>query len=376
MTDHSCDFLVIGCGMAGAAIASHLARQASVLVLEMEDQPGYHSTGRSAALFSENYGNATIRSLSRASRDFLRSPPPGFCEAPLLKPRTVLMFARSSQRAAFEQMLKSAASPAGSLDHVSAQAALELAGILRPEGLLGGLLDRNAADIEVHELHRGYIKALKHRGGAIKLGACVTDLRRDAGKWLVRCGEESFRADVVVNAAGAWAGRVARIAAAQDIQLQPRRRTAALIDPPPGATPERWPFIVDVKEQIYVKPDAGLLLFSPADETPVDPCDAQPEDLDVAIAVERLQSETTLEVHRIRRKWAGLRSFVPDRSPVIGYDHIQPGFFWVAALGGYGIQTAPALSELAAGLALHDRAELRLAELQLSLNDLSPLRLR
>jgi D-arginine dehydrogenase len=375
MTDHSCDFLVIGCGMAGAAIASHLSRQASVLVLEMEDQPGYHSTGRSAALFSENYGNATIRALSRASRDFFLSPPAGFCEAPLLKPRTVLMFGRSNQRAAFEQMLKSASS-GSTLDQVSAQAALELSCVLRPEGLLGGLLDRNAADIEVHELHRGYIRALKRHGGGIKLGTCVADIRRDAGKWLVRCGEESFRADVIVNAAGAWAGQVAQMAAAQDIHLQPRRRTAVLTDPPPGLTPERWPFIVDVQEQIYLKPDAGLLLFSPADETPVDPCDAQPEDLDVAIAVERLQSETTLEVHRIRRKWAGLRSFVADRSPVIGYDHIQPGFFWVAALGGYGIQTAPALSELAAGLALHDRAELRLAELQLSLNDLSPLRLR
>ena len=373
MSDHSCDFLVIGCGIAGAAIASHLSLHASVRVLEMEDQPGYHSTGRSAALFSENYGNSTIRALSRASRDFLRSPPPGFCAVPLLRPRLALMYGRSHQRAAFDELLKSG-SAAGDLEYVSPQAALELSCVLRPEGLLGGLVDRNCADIEVHELHRGYIRALKQRGGAVALGSQAVHLRRDADKWIVDCGGESYRAGVIVNAAGAWAGEVARMAGAQKIELEPRRRTAVLTDAPPGVTPDKWPFIVDVEEQFYMKPDAGLLLFSPADETPAAPCDAQPEDLDVAIAVDRLQRETTLEVRHIRRKWAGLRSFVADRSPVIGYDRLQPGFFWVAALGGYGIQTAPALSALAAALVLH-RAEEQLVSIGLSVEDISPARL-
>lgn len=373
MTDHSCDFLIIGCGIAGAAIASHLAQHASVHVLEMEDQPGYHSTGRSAALFCENYGNPTIRALSRASREFFHSPPPGFCDVPLLRPRLVLMYARSHQRAAFDGLMKSSATD-GHLEPVSPQAALELASILRPEGLLGGFVDRNSADIEVHELHRGYIKSLKRRGGTLTVRAQVIDLRRDSDTWIVSCGGESYRASVVVNAAGAWAGEIGKIAQAQKIALEPRRRTAVLTDPPPGVPSAKWPLIVDVEEQLYVKPDAGLLLFSPADETPVDPGDVQPEDLDVAIAVDRLQTETTLEVHSIRRKWAGLRSFVPDRSPVIGYDHLQPGFFWVAALGGYGIQTAPALSALAAALALHDRPDELLADAALSAEDLSPRR--
>lgn len=373
MSDHSCDFLVIGCGIAGAAIASHLSQHASVHVLEMEDQPGYHSTGRSAALFSENYGNSTIRALSRASRDFFLAPPPGFCDVPLLRPRMALMYGRSHQRTAFDELVKSGPAE-GDLEYVSPQATLELACILRPEGLLGGLVDRNCADIEVHELHRGYIKALKQRGGTLTLGAQVADLRRESGKWIVSCGGGSYRADVIVNAAGAWAGEVARLAGAQKIELEPRRRTAVLTDAPQGVTPDKWPFIVDVEEQFYVKPDAGLLLFSPADETPVAPCDAQPEDLDVAIAVDRLQCETTLEVRRIRRKWAGLRSFVVDRSPVIGYDCLQPAFFWVAALGGYGIQTAPALSALAAALVLH-RAEEHLTRTGLRIEDVSPARL-
>lgn len=371
MTDHSCDFLIIGCGIAGAAIAAHLSRHASVHVLEMEDQPGYHSTGRSAALFSENYGNPTIRALSRASRSFLHSPPVGFCEAPLLKPRTVLMYGRSHQRAAFDELIKSAAT-GGNLEYVTPAAALGLCCILKPEGLLGGLVDHNSADIEVHELHRGYIRDLKRRGGALTLGSRVTALARDSDKWIVHCGSESHRAAVIVNAAGAWAGELARMAGAQRIPLEPRRRTAALTDPPDGIAPDKWPLIVDVEEQFYAKPDAGLVLFSPADETPVAPCDAQPEDLDVAIAVDRLQNETTLEVRRIRRKWAGLRSFVPDRSPVIGYDRLQPAFFWVAALGGYGIQTAPALSALAAALVLHRQADEHLASVGLSIEDVFP----
>jgi D-arginine dehydrogenase len=371
MTDSSCDFLVIGCGMAGAAIAAHLAEHASVHVLEMEDQPGYHSTGRSAALFSENYGNATIRALTRASRAFLRSPPSGFCETQLLKPRTVLMYGRSQQREAFDQLVK-AAREDGNLEYVTASVARELACILRPEGLLGGVVDRNCADIEVHELHRGYIKRLKRLGGTLTLGAQVTDLYRESGKWIVRCGGETHRAGAIVNAAGAWAGEVGRTARAQQIPLEPMRRTAVLTDPPPGLIPDKWPMIVDVEEQFYAKPDAGLILFSPADETPIAPCDAQPEDFDVAIAVHRLESETTLEVRRVRRKWAGLRSFVPDRSPVIGYDRLQPGFFWVAALGGYGIQTAPALSALGAALVLKRQADEQLASMGLDIKDISP----
>ena len=281
------------------------------------------------------------------------------------------MYARSHQRTAFDELVKSA-HRGGNLEHVTPAAALQLACILKPEGLLGGVVDRSAADIEVHELHRGYIRALKQRGGTLTLGAQVTHFGRESSTWIVRCGSAAHRAAAIVNAAGAWAGEVAAMAGAQKIPLEPRRRTAALTDPPRGVTPDNWPMIVDLEEQFYAKPEAGLVLFSPADETPVAPCDAQPEDLDIAIAVDRLQSETTLEVHRIRRKWAGLRSFVPDRSPVIGYDRLQPTFFWAAALGGYGIQTAPALSTLAATLALRRRADESLATIGLSMGDISP----
>lgn len=351
MTDHTCDILVVGGGIAGASIAAHLAEHAKVHVLEMEDQPGYHSTGRSAALFSERYGNETIRALTRASRSFLFAPPSDFCAVPLVKPRNVLIIGRDKQQTAFDAFLRNETS-CGELQVVDRAGALGLCPVLRPEGLLGAAIDSGTADIEVHELHQGYLRLLKRRGGELTTRATVADMFREATGWLVRSERESFRAEIVVNAAGAWAGELGRMAGAQDIGLEPRRRTAALIEPVVAVDAGGWPMVLDVEEQFYLKPDAGLLLLSPADETLVPPSDVQPDEMDLAIAIDRMQQATTLDVLRIRSKWAGLRSFVRDRSPVVGFDGRQAGFFWMAALGGYGLQTAPALSALAASLLL------------------------
>jgi D-arginine dehydrogenase len=368
-----CDIVVIGGGMAGASVAAHLAEFAKVRLLEMEPQPGLHSTGRSAALFSETYGNDAIRALTSASRRFFYSPPASFCSIPLVKPRSVLVAARSGQGESLQVFFDSEES--GRLESKSADEAVELCPVLRRDGLIGAALDRHSADIEVHELHQGYLRLLRSRGGVVSTDAQVTALERYDGGWEITTSHETLRAGLIVNAAGAWAGRIADMADAQSVGLQPLRRTACLVDPPPGSQSDSWPMLLDVDEQFYLKPDAGKLLLSPADETPTEPGDAQPDEMDVAVAVDRLEQATTLSVTRVVRKWAGLRSFVTDRTPVVGYDARQTGFFWLAALGGYGIQTAPALSRLAAALVLERPVDEHLLSFGMDPMKLSPTRL-
>jgi D-arginine dehydrogenase len=345
-----CDFLVIGGGIAGASIAAHLAERASVHLLEMEPQPGYHATGRSAALFIEPYGNETVRALTRASRSFLYSPPPSFCSQSFVKPRAILLVAKTDQTSELQAFLDSARA-SDAVEVKSAHEALELHPLLRPDDLYGAALITRSGDIDVHALHQGYLRLLQSRKGAITTLAQVLALHRSSGTWSVTTASETIRSRIVVNAAGAWAGIIGRMVGALDIGLRPLKRTACLVDPPPGGKSDLWPMLVDVEEQFYLKPDAAMLLLSPGDETEMEPCDVYPDEFDVAVAVDRIERATTLEVKHVRHKWAGLRSFVNDRSPVVGFDPCCPGFFWLAALGGYGIQTAPALSRIAAALA-------------------------
>lgn len=374
MASSDFEVVVIGGGIAGASIAAQLAEHVSVRLLEMESQPGYHSTGRSAAQFSEFYGNDVIRGLSRASRNFFISPPAGFCSAPLVTPRPVLMIATEAQRASLENIAQSAAS-GDPVERLSLRHALELCPVLKTDRLIGALLEQGPADVEVHELHQGYLKLFKARGGSISTDARVLGLTRTSGGWLVDTSNQQLRAAIVVNAAGAWAGQVGRLAGAHEIGLQPLRRTAFMVDPPAGIDVGAWPMVMDVDENFYFKPDAGQLLVSPADETACDPCDAQPDELDVAVAVDHLEQATTLEIKRVRRKWAGLRSFVRDRSPVVGYDPLQSGFFWLAALGGYGIQTSPALSALASALVLRRPIDPRITSFGVDPGAMSPARI-
>lgn len=374
MADDEFDVVVIGAGIAGASIAAHLAEHARVRLLEMEDRPGRHSTGRSAAQFSELYGNDAIRALSRASREFFFAPPPGFCVPRLVTPRPVLMVASEAQRDSLERIARTAAD-GGPVESLDLAAALELCPVLKTDRLSGALLERGPADVDVNELHQGFLRLFKSRGGTVSTDARVVHLEHGASGWHIHSVDQRWRASIVVNAAGAWAGEVGRMARAHEIGLQPLRRTAFMIDAPAGIDVKGWPMVMDVDENFYFKPDAGQLLVSPADETATEPCDAQPEDLDIALAVDHLERATTLEVARIRRKWAGLRSFVRDRSPVVGYDPEQPDFFWLAALGGYGIQTAPALSALAAALVLRRAIDPSFAASGVAPEALSPVRL-
>jgi D-arginine dehydrogenase len=315
-------------------------------LVEMEDHPGYHSTGRSAAIFSESYGNGLIRDLTRASRPFFDAPPSGFTEAPLLKLRRVLHTARS--QVDLDAYL--AITPPDEREIKTIGEAQSLVPIIRPEGLVGAVLSLRPSDIDVDALHQGYLRRFRANGGELFLESPVLDLHHMGGAWTVETHKRRLRTAAVVNAAGAWAGQIAEMAGAIDIGLQPLKRTAILLDPPPGVEVDGWPMLKDAGEQYYLKPDAGKLLLSPCDEEPSTPGDAQADEMAVAIAVDRIEQATTLQVRRVSHRWAGLRSFVSDRSPVVGFDPMQPDFFWLAALGGYGIQTAPALSRLAANL--------------------------
>jgi len=344
------DILVIGGGIAGASVAAELARTHRVLVLEAETAPGYHSTGRSAAVFSESYGNRAVRALTRASRDFFHEPPAQFTSYPLLKRRSWLRVASLTQRAALEAFLATD-DVALRVQRIAPEEVLALSPLLRPEtAAAGGAFERDAADIDVDALHQGYLRLLRQREGMLLTGAQITALARTGGKWHLESTAGAFEAAVVINAAGAWADTVAMLAGIEPMRIQPCRRTAVLVELAGEPIADDWPLTIDVEEAYYFKPDAGLLLISPADETPVEPCDVQPEELDVAIAIDRLEAATRASVARVRRKWAGLRSFAPDRAPVIGFDAAAPGFFWLAGQGGYGIQTAPAAAALAAAL--------------------------
>ncbi len=365
------DIVVIGAGMAGASIAAHLAEHASVRLLEMEPKPGYHSTGRSAAVFAEFYGSDIVRALTRASREFFFFPDPGFSAAQLINPRAILVIARNDQSDA----LAGFAAAADGIEMKTAQEALALHPLLRAQDLCGGAYIKTAGDIEVHELHQGYLRLFRSRRGALTTSAQVTHLEWSGGVWSVRTSGDAFRAQIVVNAAGPWAGEIGGLAGALEVGLQPRKRTACLIQPAAEHRVQEWPMLVDVQEQFYMKPDAGMLLLSPADETLCEPGDVQADEMDIAVAVDRIERATTLNVTRIAHKWAGIRSFVSDRAPLVGFDPQQPRFFWHAALGGYGIQTAPALSRAAAALVLGESIGDSLRSFGVSEVALSPSRL-
>jgi D-arginine dehydrogenase len=368
------DVIVIGAGMAGASAAAHLAATRKVVLIEREPQPGYHSTGRSAALFSEIYGNPVVRALSRASRPFLTEPPGDFGSTPLVRRRGSLFVATAAQ---LERLREFAALPdiGPATVPVDATLAREMCPILRDDYVAAALLEPDSMDIDVDVLHRGYLRLLRRRGGVLVGDAPVHSLQRDGRCWAAAAGVETFSAPVLVNAAGAWADAVAVLAGVPAVGLQPYRRTAMLIDPPAGIPIAGWPMVIDSDEQFYFKPDAGLLLLSPADETASAACDAQPEEWDVAVAVERMQMATTLPIDRVRRRWAGLRSFVPDRSPVAGYAAEAEGFFWLAGQGGYGIQTADALARAAAALIAGLELPEDLRRLGVRADALSPSRL-
>lgn len=371
------DYLVVGSGIAGASIACELAARARVLIVEREESPGYHTTGRSAAMFVESYGNAWIRRLTGASRDFFDAPPAGFCDHALLTRRGCLTIAGQDQLAALESLTARVESTGSEIRDLNGAAARAMVPILRPDRVARAAFEPNSCDIDTHGLHTGYLRLARARGASLCLDAGVDRIERRSDRWrLSLAGGEAVEARVIVNAAGAWADQIAGLAGAAPLGLEPRRRTVLLLAPPAGVPIHHWPSVIDVDEQFYFKPESGWLLATPADETPSLPMDAGPEELDIALCIDRIQTATDLSVSHIQRAWAGLRTFAPDRTPVFGYDPELAGFFWFAGQGGYGLQTAPAAARLGAALALGQPIPADLSDRGLIAEPFSPSRWR
>jgi D-arginine dehydrogenase len=376
MTPVEVDCVVIGAGIAGTSVGYFLAPHARIVVLEKEPQPGYHSTGRSAAMVIDSYGSAQVRALTLASRSFFDTPPSQFSVTPLLQPRAVMMVAGPAQSHLLSEHFEIVRRITPRAKQLSVEEALEVVPVLRREALAGAVIDPTAADVDVHALHQGFLRGIRAHAGSVRTQAYVTAIAYLGDKWHVRTDAQEYRASVLINAAGAWCDQVAALAGIRAIGVVPKRRSAFLFKPSLAHPIHDWPLCGAMDESWYMKPDAGMLLGSPANADPTEPHDVQPEELDVAIGIQNIEAATTLQITRPTRTWAGLRSFVSDGDLVGGYDGEAPGFFWLTGQGGYGIQTSPAMGEACAALVLHRPLPQRLAVQGITPERLSPERLR
>jgi D-arginine dehydrogenase len=343
------DIAVIGAGMAGATAAAFLSADKRVALIEAEEVAGYHTTGRSAAIWIQNYGPPDVRTLTRLSRAFYETPPAGFSDVPLIRRRPVLTLASEAQLPDLENALASG----HGIRRASVEEARALLPALRPGYLAGATMEEDAFDMDVAAIHQGFLRILRTNGGELGLRSRAGRIEKRAGAWDVETTSgTTFRAPVVVNAAGAWGDHVATIAGAAPLGLRPCRRTAAIIDPSPFDA-SNWPMIVSAGDDWYARPEARTrLMVSPADETPSYPHDVQPEEIDIAVGIDRMQQALDIPVRRVEHSWAGLRTFTPDGSLAFGWDPRVEGFFWCVGQGGYGIQTAPAAGRFVADLVL------------------------
>lgn len=340
------DYLVIGAGIAGASTGYWLSAHGRVVVLEREAQPGYHSTGRSAAHYTVAYGTPQVRALTAASRAFFDNPPAGFCEHPLLSPRPEMVVDFSDDPEELRRQYESGKALVPQMRLLDAEQACSIVPVLRRDKVFGATYDPTGADIDTDALHQGYLRGIRRNQGQVLCNHEALEIRRVDGAWEVR-----------------------------PLGLQPKRRSAFIFAPPPGIDCHDWPMLVSLDESFYLKPDAGMLLGSPANADPVEAHDVQPEQLDIATGMYLIEEATTLTIRRPEHTWAGLRSFVADGDLVAGYAANAEGFFWVAAQGGYGIQTSAAMGEASAALIRHQPLPAHLREHGLDEAMLSPRRL-
>jgi D-arginine dehydrogenase len=374
---HRCDVLIVGAGIAGASAAYELQAFASVVLVERESRPGHHATGRSAALFAPAEGDRVTRALTRASRAFFEARAGGLADHPVLGPRGTLTVAPPDQVPALERLAQEIAPFSPHLERLDAAGVQARLPALRPGWAAAGLLDPATCDLDVAAVHGGYLRGFRARGGTLLTDAEVIALGGgDGASWRVETRAGALAAAVLVDAAGAWADAIARLAGASPLGLVALRRTAFAFEPSRDIDPS-WPLVEDAAGSFSVKPDAGsLLLASPLDETPVAPGEVQAEELDVARATARIEAAFRFHLLRVRRSWAGLRTFARDRAPVVGMDERTPGFFWLAGQGGAGIQSAPAMARAAAGLIVDGVLPDDLLAQGLCAEDLMPARLR
>ena len=339
--------LVIGAGIAGASAAAALAGDRRVALIEAEEHPGYHTTGRSAARWERHYGPPDVRLLTALSRAFFETPPEGFAETPLMRRRPTLFLATEAQRADMARAL----AESGGLREASVAEARRLVPALRPGYAAAAAIEDDGFDLDVAAILQGFLRQFRARGGTLALGRRAGRIERRGAVWHVGTSAgDALTAPIVVNAAGAWGDAVAACAGLSPLGLEPRRRTGLIIDPSPWEVAD-WPMVLDVGETWYARPEARTrLMVSPADQTPMHAHDVRPDELDIAVAVERMREALAIEVRRVERSWAGLRTFTPDGSLALGWDGAAPGFFWCVGQGGYGIQIAPAAGRLVADL--------------------------
>jgi D-arginine dehydrogenase len=369
------DAVIVGAGIAGASCAHALAPHARLLLLEREAQPGVHSTGRSAAMFMESYGPPQVRALTRASRAFYEVPPAGFADAPVLQPRGALYAAWQGHEAVLDSLHATLEATGTVVARIDAQDCLRHVPVLRAQGLLGGVYEVDAMDIDVHTLHQGFLRSARRAGATLWTDAELARAHSNGGRWDIELADgRRVGARTLVNAAGAWADDIAQRCGVLPLGIQPKRRSAFTFAAPRGADIRPWPTVCDVAETWYFKPDAGQLLGSPANADPVPAHDVMPEELDIATGIAAIEAHTSLTIRRPARTWAGLRSFAPDGELVIGWDPRRPAFFWLAGQGGYGIQSAAGAAQLAAALWLGAPLPEGLRAQQVEVHALEPAR--
>jgi D-arginine dehydrogenase len=373
------DFLIIGGGVAGLSAASRLVGHGKVVVLEAEAALGYHSSGRSVSFSHYGIGNAAVRGLTAWSRPFFEAPPEGFSPVPLARTVPSLYFAEEETLPALTALEAEMARFTDRTRRIDPAAMAALCPALRTGagGAVGGVVDPTGLKLDADVLLQAYARAVRGGGGEVLIGRRIASIERNGERWRVRSEYgEHWTAPILIDAAGAWADRIAALAGVAPIGLEPKRRTIIVVDPPAGADVAGWPFTHSVAGDFYMLAEAGRLLVSPVDEVADDPCDAAPDDYDVALAADRLEHYTTVPVSRIAHRWAGLRSFVADRTPTAGFDPEAPGFFWLAGQGGYGLQTAPAMAAAVEALVTGGQWPEGLAELGVLPEQVRPERLR
>jgi D-arginine dehydrogenase len=372
------DIAVVGGGIAGISVAYYVAEampDASVCVYEAEASLTHHTTGRSAAVFIENYGALALRPLTLASKPFYLDPPDHLSDGPLLTKKGYLGVARPDQISVLDKQLEEGRAINPAIATVTAAEAIELAPFLRSELVAAAIYEPDASDIDVAGLHQTFVRGFRANGGTIATTRRVDAARRDGDGWVIETATGDVAAGVIVNAAGAWGDVVATTAGVRPMGLEPKRRTAFMIASPFEGS-EHWPLVANADHDWYANPDGAQFLCSPADETPSEPCDAKAEEIDIALAIERINEATTLNIRSVASSWAGLRTFSPDRSMIIGPDPDQPDFHWCVGQGGTGIQTAPGAGQLAADLIVRGTPGSSFDNVGLDLSGLLPDRLR
>ena len=364
------DFLIVGGGVAGLSVAARLARHGRVVVLEAEESLGYHSSGRSATFSHFGIGNRIVRGLTAHSRAFFLDAGEGV----LARTSPALFVATEEMRPVLEQQGRDMAAHTDTIREVDEAEMRRLFPPLRTGGdaIVAGLLYPDGLRLDSDAMLQSFARTVRAEGGEVLTGRRIEAIAPEGSGWRVRADGDSWTAPVLVNAAGAWADAVAALAGVRPLGLKPLRRTIVVVDPPDGADVRGWPFVKTAVDDFYILPESGRLMASPVDEVESDPCDAQPEEYDIALAAWKVERYTTLPVARIAHRWAGLRTFTADRTPAAGCDPQAPGFFWLAGQGGFGLQTAPAMAEAVEALVTGSAWPEALAALGITRDEIAP----